>query len=126
MPMYSAAVKRLMREAAEMSTATSEYFAAPLEDNLFEWHFTVRGPEDTDFQVSSGYLKIHYINFVQGGIYHGRIIVPAEHPMKPPDIIFLTVRFCWAEVYVHVEACFSNSIFSQMGGLRWARKSVCP
>lgn len=58
-----------------MSTATSEYFAAPLEDNLFEWHFTVRGPEDTDFQ---------------GGIYHGRIIVPAEYPMKPPDIIFLT------------------------------------
>lgn len=96
MPLYSTAVKRLMREAAEMSTATSEYFAAPLEDNLFEWHFTVRGPEDTDFQVCSGYLKIHYINFVQGGIYHGRIIVPAEYPMKPPDIIFLTVRFCWA------------------------------
>ena len=45
------AVKRLMREAAEMSTPTSDYFAAPLEDNLFEWHFTVRGPEDTEFQV---------------------------------------------------------------------------
>jgi len=71
----SPAVKRLMREAAEMSNATSDYFAAPLEDNLFEWHFTVRGPEDTEFQ---------------GGIYHGRIIVPAEYPMKPPDIIVLT------------------------------------
>lgn len=68
-------MKRLMREAAEMSNATSDYFAAPLEDNLFEWHFTVRGPEDTEFQ---------------GGIYHGRIIVPAEYPMKPPDIIVLT------------------------------------
>jgi len=71
----SPAVKRLMREAAEMSKATSDYFAAPLEDNLFEWHFTVRGPEDTEFQ---------------GGVYHGRIIVPAEYPMKPPDIIVLT------------------------------------
>ena len=40
-----------MREAAEMSNPTSEYFAAPLEDNLFEWHFTVRGPEDSDFDV---------------------------------------------------------------------------
>lgn len=40
-----------MREAAEMASPTSDYFAAPLEDNLFEWHFTVRGPEDTDFQV---------------------------------------------------------------------------
>jgi len=71
----SPAVKRLMREAAEMSIPTSDYFAAPLDDNLFEWHFTVRGPEDTEFQ---------------GGIYHGRIIVPAEYPMKPPDIIVLT------------------------------------
>jgi len=71
----SPAVKRLMREAAEMASPTSDYFAAPLEENLFEWHFTVRGPEDTEFQ---------------GGIYHGRIIVPAEYPMKPPDIIVLT------------------------------------
>lgn len=71
----SPAVKRLMREAAELSCPTSEFSASPLEDNLFEWHFTVRGPGDTDFQ---------------GGIYHGRIIVPAEYPMKPPDIIVLT------------------------------------
>jgi hypothetical protein len=45
------AVKRLMREAAEMASATADYFATPLEDNLFEWHFTVRGPESTDFEV---------------------------------------------------------------------------
>jgi len=64
-----------MREAAEMSSPTSDYYAAPIEDNLFEWHFTVRGPEETDFK---------------GGVYHGRIIVPAEYPMKPPDIILLT------------------------------------
>jgi len=71
----SPAVKRLMREAAELSTPTSDYFAAPLEENLFEWHFTVRGPSGTDYQ---------------DGIYHGRIIVPTEYPMKPPDIILLT------------------------------------
>lgn len=58
-----------------MSTATKDYFAQPLEDNLFEWHFTVRGPSDTDFQ---------------GGIYHGRIILPTDYPMKPPNIIVLT------------------------------------
>jgi len=71
----SPAVKRLMKEAAELSVATADYQAAPLEENLFEWHFTVRGPGETDFQ---------------GGVYHGRIIVPAEYPMKPPDIIILT------------------------------------
>lgn len=70
------AVKRLMREAQELSSATSQYFAQPLEDNLFEWHFTVRGPADSEFE---------------GGVYHGRIILPPEYPMKPPNIIVLTV-----------------------------------
>ena len=30
-----------MREAKELSEATSDYYAQPLSDNLFEWHFTV-------------------------------------------------------------------------------------
>jgi len=71
----SPAVKRLMREAKELSEATSDYYAQPLSDNLFEWHFTVRGPSDTEFD---------------GGVYHGRIILPPEYPMKPPNIIILT------------------------------------
>ena len=66
-----------MREAQELSDPTSQYYARPLEDNLFEWHFTVRGPSETDFE---------------GGIYHGRIVLPTEYPMKPPNIILLTVR----------------------------------
>ncbi len=37
-----------------MASATADYFATPLEDNLFEWHFTVRGPESTDFEVRRG------------------------------------------------------------------------
>lgn len=70
------AVKRLMREAQELHEATEEYCASPLEDNLFEWHFTVQGPPSTDFE---------------GGVYHGRILLPPEYPMKPPNIILLTV-----------------------------------
>ncbi|PIO65589.1 hypothetical protein TELCIR_12728 [Teladorsagia circumcincta] len=50
---------------------------APL-DNLFEWHFTVRGPLESDFD---------------GGIYHGRILFPPEYPMKPPNVVILTVEF---------------------------------
>lgn len=68
-------VKRLMREAMELAEATEEYCARPLEDNLFEWHFTVQGPKGTDFE---------------GGIYHGRILLPKEYPMHPPHIILLT------------------------------------
>ncbi|XP_077443304.1 ubiquitin-conjugating enzyme E2 J1 isoform X1 [Stigmatopora argus] len=71
----SPAVKRLMKEAAELRGATEHYHAQPLEDNLFEWHFSVRGPPDSDFD---------------GGIYHGRILLPPEYPMKPPSIILLT------------------------------------
>ncbi|NXQ33272.1 UB2J1 enzyme, partial [Alaudala cheleensis] len=71
------AVKRLMKEAAELKDPTDHYHAQPLEDNLFEWHFTVRGPPDTDFD---------------GGIYHGRIVLPPEYPMKPPSIILLTAN----------------------------------
>ncbi|CAH2983493.1 unnamed protein product [Chilo suppressalis] len=68
-------VKRLMREALELAEATEEYCARPLDDNLFEWHFTVQGPKGTDFE---------------GGIYHGRILLPKEYPMHPPHIILLT------------------------------------
>lgn len=69
-------VKRLMREAIELANPTEEYYASPLEDNLFEWHFTVRGPPSTEFE---------------GGYYHGRILLPSQYPMQPPNIILLTV-----------------------------------
>ncbi|KAF2890484.1 hypothetical protein ILUMI_15689, partial [Ignelater luminosus] len=71
----SPGVKRLMREASELAQPTEEYFASPLEDNLFEWHFTVRGPPNTEFE---------------GGFYHGRILLPSQYPMQPPNIILLT------------------------------------
>ncbi|XP_065184652.1 ubiquitin-conjugating enzyme E2 J1-like [Sycon ciliatum] len=71
----SPAVKRLMREARELREPTHQYHAQPLEDNLFEWHFTVAGASDSAFD---------------GGRYHGRIILPSEYPMKPPHIIVLT------------------------------------
>jgi len=67
-----------MREAKELSAATPMYHAQPLEDNLFEWHFTVQGPKDTAFE---------------GGRYHGRILLPPDYPMKPPSIIMLTVSY---------------------------------
>lgn len=98
---FPAAVKRLMREAIELRNPTPMYFAQPLEvklsvlelsswspltssfflsqENLFEWHFTIRGPEGTEFE---------------GGVYHGRVILPSEYPMKPPSIILMTVCGC--------------------------------
>ena len=70
------AVKRIMGEIKELAQSPPEEFRAePLEDNLFEWHFSVRGPRGTSFE---------------GGTYHGKIILPSEYPFKPPTITLLT------------------------------------
>lgn len=72
----SPSLRRIQADIRELALDPSDqYFAAPLENDMFEWHFTVRGAEGTDFE---------------GGIYHGRILLPAEYPFKPPHIIFLT------------------------------------
>ncbi|KAG7387085.1 Ubiquitin-conjugating enzyme E2 J1 [Phytophthora pseudosyringae] len=99
------AIKRIQGDVREMMTNPSDqYAAAPLEvssqaqtatalhtphshqithcrslllaqTNMFDWHFTLRGPRDTEFE---------------GGIYHGRIILPSDYPFKPPNIMLLT------------------------------------
>ncbi len=94
----NAAVKRVMQEMKEMREPTEHYFAAPMEvrllqiefgiiaqDNIFEWHFTVRGPPDSEFE---------------GGLYHGRITLPPEYPMKPPAIMLLTVTMFHRNAYL--------------------------
>lgn len=85
------AVKRLMKEAQELREPTDQYFAQPLDDNLFEWHFTIRGPDDSEFE---------------GGYYHGRIVLPPEYPMKPPSIILLTPN---GRFELHKKICLSIS-----------------
>ena len=40
-----------------------------------EWHCTLRGPAGTEFE---------------GGLYHFRILLPAEYPFRPPSIMMLT------------------------------------
>jgi len=77
--MASTAVKRIMCEVMELQSESEKpdafFKAAPLDDDLFEWHFTVRGPPDTPFE---------------GGAYHGRILLPPEYPYKAPEILILT------------------------------------
>uniref|UniRef100_A0A8H7Y4T3 UBC core domain-containing protein n=1 Tax=Psilocybe cubensis TaxID=181762 RepID=A0A8H7Y4T3_PSICU len=46
-----------------------------LKDDIFEWHCTLRGPAGTEFD---------------GGLYHFRILLPAEYPFRPPSIMILT------------------------------------
>jgi len=65
-----------MQEARELANdPCTDYSAAPLEDDIFEWHCTLRGPAGTEYE---------------GGLYHFRILLPAEYPFRPPSLMMLT------------------------------------
>lgn len=49
--------------------------AEPLPNNILEWHYCVKGPEDSPYY---------------GGYYHGTLLFPREFPFKPPSIYMLT------------------------------------
>ncbi|KAI0883304.1 UBC-like protein [Annulohypoxylon maeteangense] len=72
----SPTIRRILKEAAELSTSPSpDYTASPLESDLFEWHFTLRGPPNSSFA---------------DGLYHGRIVLPPTYPLRPPSFRFTT------------------------------------
>ncbi|KAH7318778.1 ubiquitin-conjugating enzyme/RWD-like protein [Stachybotrys elegans] len=72
----SPTIRRILREAAEISNAPSaDYTAEPLESDLFEWHFTLRGPPNSVYS---------------DGLYHGRIVLPPTYPLRPPSFRFTT------------------------------------
>lgn len=98
--MSAAAVKRIMSEAREIAShPAAEYTAGPIEDNCFEWHFTVAGPPETDYA---------------SGLYHGKILLPSNYPFAPPSLMLLTpngrfeplVKVCLSFTQFHEEcAC---------------------
>ncbi|KAG2497686.1 hypothetical protein HYH03_004423 [Edaphochlamys debaryana] len=86
------AVKRIMQEIKEIKQDTSgDLLAEALETDIFEWHFVIRGPRDTEFE---------------GGIYHGRILLPAEYPFKPPSFMMLSPN---GRFETQVKICLSIS-----------------
>ncbi|CAK9113567.1 Ubiquitin-conjugating enzyme E2 J1 (E2 ubiquitin-conjugating enzyme J1) (Non-canonical ubiquitin-conjugating enzyme 1) (NCUBE-1) (Yeast ubiquitin-conjugating enzyme UBC6 homolog E) (HsUBC6e) [Durusdinium trenchii] len=88
------AIRRILGDVRELEKDPSDQYAAqPLEDNMFDWHFVIRGPKGTDFE---------------GGVYHGRIVLPSEYPFKPPSIILLTPNGRWE---VNKKICLSISAY---------------
>lgn len=72
----SPTIRRILKEAQELAGAPSrDYTAAPLESDLFEWHFTLKGPPNSVYSE---------------GIYHGRIVLPPAYPLRPPSFRFMT------------------------------------
>ncbi|POS86148.1 hypothetical protein EPUL_006266 [Erysiphe pulchra] len=89
----SPAIKRILHEAAELAKSPSpDFYAAPIDDsNLFDWHFTIRGPPSSVFE---------------NGIYHGRILLPPTYPLRPPSFRFLNSS---GRFEVNREICLSIS-----------------
>ncbi|KAL9619371.1 MAG: hypothetical protein Q9204_008305 [Flavoplaca sp. TL-2023a] len=88
----SPTIKRILKEATELrSHPDPTLHAAPLEDNLFVWHFTLQGPPSTPYA---------------SGIYHGRITLPPTYPLRPPSFRFYTPS---GRFEVNREICLSIS-----------------
>ncbi|KAK8816393.1 ubiquitin-conjugating enzyme E2 [Blastocystis sp. ATCC 50177/Nand II] len=67
---------RINKEIQNMrKNKNPDFHAAPVSSNNLEWHFTIRGPTETPYEK---------------GIYHGKILLPSDFPMSPPDISFFT------------------------------------
>ena len=85
----SPSLRRIQADIRELALDPSDrYYAAPLEHDMFEWHFTIRGATGTDFE---------------GGMYHGRILVRKtflyiKFPFHKKDISFWFLWCCRVRV----------------------------
>lgn len=60
-----------LEELEKNNLPTVGVTARPLEDDLFQWHANIRGPEGTPYE---------------GGIFHLEITIPETYPHHPPSI----------------------------------------
>lgn len=67
--------------------------AEPLPSNILEWHYVIKGPEDSLYA---------------GGYYHGKLVFPKDFPFKPPKIIMTTPN---GRFKIHTRLCLSISDF---------------
>ena len=67
--------KRIQKEIEQNKIAHENFEVHPLRDNDKEWHFTLRGVKETPFE---------------GGLFHGKVILPENYPISAPDIYLLT------------------------------------
>ncbi|KAI1318139.1 Ubiquitin-conjugating enzyme E2 6 [Mortierella claussenii] len=88
------AYKRLTKEYINIQKSPPAYlFARPLETNILEWHYVLKGPPATPYY---------------GGEYHGKLVFPADYPFKPPSIRMITPN---GRFQVDTRLCLSMSDF---------------
>jgi hypothetical protein len=102
--------KKRWQTVTEHSSSGATCRARPLPGDLLDWHFVLLGGNGTNFE---------------GGMYHGRIMLDNEYPMKPPRIFFYTesgrfetgVAIC--AIPLHAHAPHRRCDPSPLAMLRW-------
>ncbi|XP_066143871.1 ubiquitin-conjugating enzyme E2 J2-like [Euwallacea fornicatus] len=70
------ATSRLRQDYLRLKRDPIPYITAePLSSDILEWHYVVKGPENTPYE---------------GGYYHGKLVFPGDFPFKPPAIYMIT------------------------------------
>ncbi|KAL7728126.1 hypothetical protein ACLKA6_002262 [Drosophila palustris] len=88
------AVSRMKQDYMRLKRDPLPYITAePLPNNILEWHYCVKGPEDSPYY---------------GGYYHGTLLFPREFPFKPPSIYMLTPN---GRFKINTRLCLSISDF---------------
>ena len=113
MAQSSKTIKRILHELSVIQKGESDSFHAyALEDNIFQWHFTIRGPADSPYE---------------NGYYHGKVVLTKEYPFEPPDVYFFTesgrfdtrMKICLSVTSYHPEHwCASYTIPMILEGIR--------
>ncbi|PHJ25915.1 ubiquitin-conjugating enzyme, partial [Cystoisospora suis] len=107
-------IARILREYREIQRTPSPHWCAnPLQvEEPYEWHFTLRGPQDSQFE---------------GGLYHGRIVLPKNYPFAPPSLMLLTQN---GRFEVGKKVCLSASsyhpeLWQPAWGIRTLLDALC-
>jgi ubiquitin-conjugating enzyme E2 J2 len=106
--------KRLIKEIKMYQNENFKFenlILRPQENNLLKWYFIIYNLKETPFE---------------NGIYFGKVLLPDEYPLKPPDFIFLTpngrfetnTKICTTFSAYHMETYSSAwNILTMMEGL---------
>eukprot|EP00727_Mastigamoeba_balamuthi_P011399 m51a1_g6882 putative ubiquitin-conjugating enzyme e2 g1-like (188) ;mRNA; r:222991-223778 len=99
----SQAALLLAKQLRELNKNPVEGFSAGLVDdsNVFEWQVLIVGPPDT---------------FYEGGMFQARLSFPADYPMNPPKMRFITEMW-HPNVYPDGTVCIS--ILHPPGNDKW-------
>lgn len=103
-----ACVARLQKEyAAFLKDPPPNIKAHPSPTNLLEWHYTIEGQKDSEYA---------------GGVYHGKLLFPADYPYKPPSLMMCTPNGRFAP---NTKLCLSMTDFHpESWNPMWACSSI--